>query len=149
MNLSKSDLQKLKKLRELMTLERFGTSGNVAKLDGNGKAYKTISTTELVREETKLFRDTYVLPVLDELIAKHGGEPKAPEADLRKALWIFDWGGDGYNQVQAVTREEALAEAKKKCPSLFPTLTNLKKLSEAQEKEYWKTFEVGGSRWTD
>jgi len=69
----------------------------------------------------------------------------------KKALYIFDWVGGGYNQVLASRKAEALGIAKAigARSSLEVNLSTFRRLSARQEQEYWRSFNPGGSRWTD
>ena len=60
----------------------------------------------------------------------------------KTALYAFTWIGGGFNQVRATTKKEAVKEIEKqfKASSLKPNLKSLKRLTEKQEKEYWRSI---------
>ena len=55
--MTQNDIDKLVKLRELMTMQTFGSMDK--------------AKDELVREHTRIWRNTWITPVLDDLIDKY------------------------------------------------------------------------------
>lgn len=53
-------------------------------------------------------------------------------------LYTWRWGGDGYNQAYAISKEEALEKAKEISPKLFPSLHNLKVVRDIEA--FWANY---------
>lgn len=68
--MTKRELAELQDLRDLLTMERFGASGRVVHSDGFGRTSECSATT-FIREETRAWRESWVFPVLDRIIAKY------------------------------------------------------------------------------
>lgn len=67
MTLTKKELQKLRELRAHLTMERFGAGLNQRLvLDG-----QPVDPTAYITSQTRIWRESWILPVLDEIIARH------------------------------------------------------------------------------
>lgn len=67
-------------------------------------------------------------------LAKSGGP-------LEKRLWSFNWlGTDGFNQVYAASRGEALVEAEKKWPGHHADPATLKCWDPSEENKYFSSL---------
>jgi hypothetical protein len=59
---------------------------------------------------------------------------------MKKALYTWNWVGDGFNQTYAVNKVEALKQAKKIWSTAKVELSTLKRHSKASAELYWKNF---------
>lgn len=76
-NLSKTDVKKLKVLRERLELNPDNCSFHPPGIDDRDLSYQEQKAyTEGIRVATRLWRETWIFPTIDELIAK--GEGRKP-----------------------------------------------------------------------
>ena len=70
--MTKKELDGLKRVRRLLEMDanafRFSTNEIVTLADGT-----KVDSSDFVREATSKWRQTWILPVLDRIIAKHDG----------------------------------------------------------------------------
>lgn len=62
--MTKSELYALRRLRKAITFENASFGFQHDKVDG-------VQVTEFIKERTRLYQETWVLPILDDMIAKH------------------------------------------------------------------------------
>ena len=76
-NLSKTDVKKLKALRKRLELSPDDCTFSPPGIEERDLSYKEMQAyTADVREATRLWRETWIFPTIDELIAK--GEGRKP-----------------------------------------------------------------------
>jgi hypothetical protein len=68
-----------------------------------------------------------------------------PKQQKEKEKWLYtwNWGGDGYNLTYAYSTKEALENAKKCSPSLYPTMFNFQRVGRSNSeavKAFWKSY---------
>ena len=71
----KADLQQLRELRRQLTLESFSGRDNIVSSKAPDRVARPqtgfTSGDQTVQEFTRIWRETWILPVLDELIEKY------------------------------------------------------------------------------